>query len=230
MCLHNSMSAKLIKLASRYSRKSTIVETHPHNLCEQDQINSWNFPKHPIITSSEEIQVFNWGLIPFWTKAKKEAKEIREMTFNAHADTIFEKSLFRESIMKRRCIVPSTGYFAWRREGNKKIPYHILLKGEEIFSMAGIFDLWLDQATGEGHSTFAIITTESNPLTSYIHNTNFRMPVILSKGDEERWLAPDLSKDEITSLLKPYCANLMKVNFVSHDRLIERNPNCPVTI
>ncbi|MFV0327105.1 MAG: SOS response-associated peptidase family protein, partial [Bacteroides xylanisolvens] len=77
--------------------------------------------------------------------------------------------------------------------------------------------------------TFAIITTESNPLTSYIHNTNFRMPVILSKGDEERWLAPDLSKDEITSLLKPYCANLMKVNFVSHDRLIERNPNCPVT-
>ena len=54
------------------------------------------------------------------------------MTLNARADTIFEKPPFREPIMKKRCIVPSTGYFEWRHEGANKIPYYIYLKDEPI--------------------------------------------------------------------------------------------------
>lgn len=217
MCFHNSMSTKAIKLAARYGRKSDIIEIVQDIINEQYHVNAFNFPQYPIITNSDEVQVFNWGLIPFWTKSEVNADEIRRMTLNARADTIFEKPSFRESIMKKRCIVPSTGYFEWRHEGNKKIPYYIYLKDEPIFSMAGIYDIWLDKVTGEKHSTFSIITTEANPLTDYIHNTKHRMPAILSKEDEEKWLYTDLPKTDIASLLKPYDAQLMEAYIIKND-------------
>ena len=139
------------------------------------------------------------------------------MTLNARADTIFDKPSFREPVMKKRCIVPSTGYFEWRHESGKKIPYYIYLKDEPIFSMAGIYDTWLDTETGNEHATFSIITTDTNPLTDYIHNTKHRMPVILSKEDEEKWLEPGLSKAKIATLLKPYDADLMDAYVIRND-------------
>lgn len=217
MCFHNSMSAKAVKLAARYGRKSDIVEIYQDILDEQYHVNAFNFPKYPIITQSDEVQVFNWGLIPFWTKNEKSADEIKRMTLNARADTIFEKPSFREPIMKKRCIVPSTGYFEWRHEGTKKIPYFIYLKDEPIFSMAGIYDRWLDKETGEERDTFSIITTDTNPLTDYIHNTKHRMPAILSKEDEERWLDTSLSKTEIEALLKPYEVDKMDAYVIESD-------------
>ena len=83
--------------------------------------------------------------------------------------------------------------------------------------MAGLYDIWLDKETGMQHTTFSIITTDTNPLTDYIHNTKHRMPVILSPEDEERWLKSDLSKVEISSLLKPYDANLMDAYIIQSD-------------
>lgn len=217
MCFHNSMSAKAVKLAARYGRKSDIIEIYQDILDEQYHVNAFNFPKYPIITQSDEVQVFNWGLIPFWTKNEKSADEIKRMTLNARADTIFEKPSFREPIMKKRCIVPSTGYFEWRHEGTKKIPYFIYLKDEPIFSMAGIYDRWLDKETGEERDTFSIITTGTNPLTDYIHNTKHRMPAILSKEDEEKWLDTSLSKTEIEVLLKPYEVDKMDAYVIESD-------------
>lgn len=217
MCFHNSMSAKAIKLAARYGRKSDIVEIYQDILGEQYHVNAFNFPKYPIITQSDEVQVFNWGLIPFWTKNEKSADEIKRMTLNARADTVFEKPSFREPIMKKRCIVPSTGYIEWRHEGTKKIPYYIYLKDEPIFSMAGIYDRWLDKETGEERDTFSIITTGTNPLTDYIHNTKHRMPAILSKEDEEKWLNPSLPKEEIESMLTPFDADKMDAYIIESD-------------
>lgn len=217
MCFHNSMSAKAIKLAARYGRKSDIVEIAQDIINEQYHVNAFNFPKYPIVTTSDEVEIFNWGLIPFWVKNEEDADEIKRMTLNARADTIFEKPSFREPILKKRCIIPSTGYFEWRHEGAKKIPYFIHLKDEEIFSMAGIYDTWVNKATGTEHSTFSIITTDANPLTDYIHNTKHRMPAILSKEDEEKWLDSNLSKAEIASLLKPYDESLMDAYIIRND-------------
>ena len=229
MCFHNSMSAKAIKLAARYGRKSDIVEIYQDILNEQYHVNAFNFPKYPIITTSDEVQVFNWGLIPFGVKTEEDAEEIRRMTLNARADTIFEKPSFREPIMKKRCIVPSTGYFEWRHEESKKIPYYIYLKDEPIFSMAGIYDRWLDKETGEEYDTFSIITTNTNLLTDYIHNTKHRMPAILSKEDEEKWLNPDLQKADIVSLLKPYDADKMNAYIIESD-FIKKAPTDPTIL
>lgn len=215
MCFHNSMSVKVKELASRYGRKSDVVEIYRDILDEQYHVNAFNFPKYPVVTTSEEVQVYNWGLIPFWTRTEPE--EIRAMTLNARAETLFTKPSFREPIRMKRCLVPSTGYFEWRHEGKSKIPYYIYLKEEPIFSIAGIYDVWTDKETGEQLTTFSIITTTTNPLTDYIHNTKHRMPAILSKEDEEKWLNPNLSKAEIESFLKPFPAEKMDAYRIKND-------------
>lgn len=215
MCFHNSMSVKVKELASRYGRKSDVVEIYRDILDEQYHVNAFNFPKYPVVTTSEEVQVYNWGLIPFWTRTEPE--EIRAMTLNARAETLFTKPSFREPIRMKRCLVPSTGYFEWRHEGKSKIPYYIYLKEEPIFSIAGIYDVWTDKETGEQLTTFSIITTTTNPLTDYIHNTKHRMPAILSKEDEEKWLDPNLSKAEIESFLKPFPAEKMDAYRIKND-------------
>lgn len=57
MCFHNSMSAKAIKVAARYGRKSDVVEIYQSILDEQYHVNAFTFPRYPIITSSDEVQV-----------------------------------------------------------------------------------------------------------------------------------------------------------------------------
>mgnify|MGYP003700571597 CR=1 FL=1 len=46
------------------------------------------------------------GLVPAWWK-----KELRELpsTFNARADTVAEKPIFRSAYKARRCVIPATG-------------------------------------------------------------------------------------------------------------------------
>ncbi len=127
MCFHNSLSKKVSSLAARYGRKTDIVEIYRDILDEQYHVNAFNFPLYPIITASDEIQVYRWGLIPFWVKSEEDAGEIRKMTLNARADTLFQKPSFRESVRRKRCLIPSTGYFEWRHEKNKKIPYYIYI-------------------------------------------------------------------------------------------------------
>lgn len=221
MCFYNSMSAKATKLAARYGHNLSVVEIAEMILKEQEQyrVNAFSFPEYPIITSDPEIQSYKWGLIPFWTKDEKQANEIKRMTLNARADTIFQKPSYREPIRSKRCLVPSTGYFEWRHEGDRKIPYYIYVKDEPIFSMAGIYDSWLDKSTGEVISTFSIITTEANPLTDYIHNTKHRMPAILSREDEEMWLDPKLGKSDIEQLLIPFSADRMDAYVINNDFL-----------
>lgn len=215
------MSKKAKELAARYGRNLSVVEIAEKILKEQEQyrVNAFSFPDCPVITSDPEIQSYRWGLIPFWVKDEKQADERKRMTLNARADTIFQKPSFREPIRSKRCIVPSTGYFEWRHEGTRKIPYYIYVKDEPIFSMAGIYDSWLDKSTGEVVNTFSIITTDANPLTDYIHNTKHRMPAILSRKDEEKWLDPALDKADIGELLLPFPADLMDAYIIDRNFL-----------
>lgn len=217
------MSAKSQKLAARYNLKTDIVEIYKEILEENYHVNAFTHPLYPIATGDNELQAFHWGLVPFWVKSEEQAKEIENMTINAKADTVFEKPSFRHSIMSKRCIVPSTGFFEWRHEGKDKIPYFIQVKNEDIFSMAGIFDVWNNPQTGEIYHSFSIITSEANSLMEYIHNTKKRMPVILSSEDEQRWIDPDLNKEGIKELLKPFDANKMNAYIINKD-FLKKNP------
>lgn len=229
MCFHNSMSKKAKELAARYGRQLNVVEIADKIIQEQYHVSAFNNPEYPIITADPELQVYNWGLIPFWVKNDNDAAQIRTKTYNARAESIFQKPSFRPYIRTQRCIVPSTGWFDWRHEAGKKIPYFIYVKNEPIFSMAGIYADWKDPQNGRTLYTFSIITTQANPLMAYIHNTNFRMPVLIHKEEEEKWLYPELKEEEIKAFLQPFDESLMDA-YVIHNNFLKKNPQDPSII
>ena len=63
----------------------------------QNHISAFSNPLIPVITSEnrENIQLYHWGLIPAWVKDRKQANEIRKLTYNAKSETITEKPSFR---------------------------------------------------------------------------------------------------------------------------------------
>jgi putative SOS response-associated peptidase YedK len=102
---------------------------------------------------------------------------------NAKAETILEKPSFRNAFKSRRCLVLSDGFYEWKKEG-EKTPYRIMMKDADSFAMAGIWEKW-GSPEGEVIHSFSIITTGPNSLMEKIHN---RMPVILNREDEKKWL------------------------------------------
>lgn len=180
-------------------------------------VSGFTAPIYPVISNdnTERIQYFQWGLIPSWIKDEKGADSIKLKTLNAKAETIFEKPSFRISIRSRRCLVLVDGFFEWRHEGGQKYPYYIKMKEHVPFALAGIWDEWKNLGSGESVKSFSIITTEANALLEKIHNTKKRMPVILDRSSENRWLAPDLDEEGIKELLVPYDNNDLEVHTVS---------------
>ena len=112
---------------------------------------------------------------------------------------------------------------------NKKYPYYITLANKEPFALAGIWDSWSNPDTGDNVTTFSVITTQANVLLAQVHNTRQRMPAILQKEFEKRWLDKNVNEGEIRSMLKPYDAHAMQAHAVTRDisklGLNTKNPN-----
>ena len=226
MCYHASLAMSAGYLEKRFQAKfeqPDLFEPIYHS-------SGFSAPHHPVIVneSLQSIRFFQWGLVPFWTKDESAAERIRTQTINAKAETIHEKPSFRSSIMTKRCLVLADGFYEWREEGNKKYPYYISLVSNDAFALAGIWDRWLNNRTGEMKETFSVITTRANSLLERIHNTRKRMPVMLRPEDEAKWLEKDLDETVIDGLLEPYDASQMQAHTVS--RLISTkraNTNVP---
>jgi len=186
-------------------------------------VQAFSIPQAPVITNNhaDKIQLLNWGLIPFWVKDKIYADKIRNSTFNARDDTIFEKPSFKNPIKNKRCLVIADGFFEWHENNGKKYPFYIKLKNSIEFCFAGIWDEWTDKNSDKVIKTYSIITTDANPLLKIIHNSKMRMPVILSRENEKKWLS-DLTEKEIINLLKPYNDKEMEAYTVSK-MLIQKN-------
>lgn len=194
---------------------------------------SFDLPKLPIITNQQptQIQLFSWGLIPFWVKDQTTAEAVRLRTMNARAESIFEKPSFRQAAEQRHCLVLADGFFEWQEVEGRNYPYYIRLKSREPFAMAGLWDRWKNPSTSEVLETYTVITTKANPMMEQIHNKKKRMPVILPKNREREWLDFSLNKNASEPLLVPYDESLMEAYAIS--RLItsrQQDPNVPEVI
>jgi len=176
---------------------------------DQSQLNiklpRYNIPPGtpvPIVRQLGEQRILDeayWGLIPSWSKDKK----IAQHTINARSETVAEKPSFRAAYKRRRCLLPATGYYEWRRlADNKKQPYWIGLKDKSVFAMAGLYENWVDPQTGESIESCTIVTREALSNIKHIHP---RMPVILPRHYYQLWLHnalqdfPLIDADELDS-------------------------------
>jgi putative SOS response-associated peptidase YedK len=169
------------------------------------------------------MQRFRWGLAPSWSK---EGKPNASM-INARSDGVASKPAFRAAFKRRRCLIPASGFYEWKRDGKVKIPHLIGLKGGEMFAMAGLWEVWRDKANPDAEPLFtcAIITTGPNALMEPIHD---RMPVILPRDKWDAWLDPNTDAAVLQEMLVPYPAELMQEREVSQAVNNARNqgPEC----
>lgn len=109
----------------------------------------------------------NWGFPKFDQKG---------VLINARAETAFEKKTFRDSLINRRCIIVSTGFYEWDKN---KVKHLFLEEGSNVLYMAGLY------ANYRGESRYVILTTEANESVREVHT---RMPLVISKREIGEWI------------------------------------------
>jgi putative SOS response-associated peptidase YedK len=224
MCF--TVNVNLIKeeLENRYG--ATLID--PDKYRPSYYYHAFGLPSLPAVCSGDpsKLQLLMWGLIPSWTKGIDEANIIRYKTFNARSESIATKPSFSSSFRLKRCIIPVKGFYEWQHVGDRKIPWYIFNSSDEILSIAGLYENWVENNTGEEFNTFSIVTTEANELMAQIHNSGKRMPAILNKASEEKWIDISVSSAEALSLLTPSPGGLLKAHTISpliNSRSADRN-------
>ena len=123
-----------------------------------------------------------WGLVPSWWK--KTVKELPS-TFNARAETVAEKPMFRAALKHQRCLIPASGYYEWEKTPQGKQPWYYTTRDGSPLTMAGLWAEWKDVETGEPLKSCTMIVTRANTLAAKVHD---RMPVMMQPRDFEGWL------------------------------------------
>jgi putative SOS response-associated peptidase YedK len=165
-----------------------------------------------------------WGLVPYWARAIGALP----LMINARVEGIAEKPAFREPLRRQRCLIPADGFYEWQAAGalaKRKLPHWIGLARGGPFAMAGIWSRWRpkDELGAEPLYSCAILTTAANAAVAPLHD---RMPVILPREAEARWLDPALDDDvdALLALLQPIAPDALashpvsaRVNSVKND-------------
>ena len=153
-----------------------------------------------------ELVPMRWGLVPaWWSKMLKDLPA----TFNARAETVSEKPMFRDALRRRRCIVPASGFFEWTGGKGAKIPHlFTAADGSPILAFAGLWDRWTDPALGDEILSATIIVSGASAWMTPYHD---RMPVLLGVDDFGGWLDGTLNPQ----VLKPAAESALREWIVS---------------
>ena len=174
-------------------------------------------PTHKVLTivsdgEHRQGQLMRWGLIPFFTKEINS----KYTMINARAETVDTNKAYKEPFKYRRCLVPASGFFEWKKgPGKARQPLRITQESEEPFAFAGIWERWKPRDNPEADEILScsIITTVPNSLIEPIHD---RMPVILPPELYDDWMDPaNQDIGELKEYLLPYDPSLMKAYPVS---------------
>lgn len=130
-----------------------------------------------------ELVPMRWGLVPYWWK--KPLKEL-PATFNARAESVADKPMFRNAFKERRCIIPASGFYEWTGgKGDKQPHLFTAADGAPILALAGLWERWRDPASGEALLSCTIIVSGASAWMARYHD---RMPVLLEPAAHGGWL------------------------------------------
>lgn len=162
----------------------------------------------PIVRHTEEGRELvgaRWGLIPAWASDPR----IGHKMINARAETVVTKAAFRDAWVRRRCLLPASGFYEWQWRGSRKQPHFVRLESDEPFGLGGLWEVW--QATdGEPIESCTIVTTAANDLVKPLQD---RMPLIIAAEAAKTWLSG--TPQQAAELLEPYPAADMEAYPVS---------------
>lgn len=132
-----------------------------------------------------ELTLMRWGLVPLWWK-----KPLNELpaTFNARAETVAEKPMFRSAFKTRRCVIPASGFYEWTGAKGAKTPHYFSAPDGRPLAFAGLWESAPNPEMKEMMDSATIIVGPANEWMSRFHD---RMPVILDWRDVGAWMTGD---------------------------------------
>ena len=189
MCGRFTQKITWPELIELYRLTQTPPNLRPnYNVCPTDPIS--------VIIPGEKglfLTPMRWQLIPRWWK--RPLKEL-PATFNARAETVAEKPMFRDAFKRNRCLIPASGYFEWHTSSKEKQPYYFTPRNGSVLTFAGLWEEWKDRVNNETITSCTMLITTANSFVSAVHD---RMPAILEPDKIGPWLAGSAG----TELLKP---------------------------
>ena len=155
--------------------------------------------------TGRELVSMRWGLVPIWWK--KPLKDV-PATFNARAETVAEKPMFRGALRRRRAIIPASGFYEWTGEKDAKQPHlFTAADGSPVIAFAALWDRWHEPDQDEMLSATIIVTEKSAWMSEY-HD---RMPVLLNRDQIDGWLDGSLGMD----VLRPAAEDALRERPIS---------------
>jgi len=177
----------------------------------------WNVaPQARVLAVSEtrhepgvrRLSAFRWGLVPWWAKDPS----IGARAFNAKAETVKDKPMFRNAIERQRCVIPVDAFYEWAPapEGGptrRRQPWCFKAPGSGLLLLGGLWEQWRardDQSEAQSAPplfTCTILTVDANGPVARVHD---RMPLLIAEEDLEEWLSPEpLAAVDLGRLIRP---------------------------
>lgn len=154
------------------------------------------------------LQTMRWGLVPRWATDASVANK----TINARIETAVRRPSFRDAMAHRRCVVPVSGFYEWKRVRGKraKQPMWIRPVAGNVMALAGLWETWTTP-DGTALETFAIVTRDAAGFVKDIHD---RMPVVLSGRWVDSWLDPEAEPTQLVHGLEAVSADVTALEAV----------------
>ena len=180
MCGRFSLSSNLEELQNEFSNEISGNFPAKYNISPGQS---------PVVISLKKnnfyLNKIHWGF---------KVPKLGKLVINARSETIIEKPLFKNLLLKNRCLIPANSWFEW---DNEKKPYLIKHKKNDIIAFAGLQRIEENQ-----ESSFVIITTDAEKDLKKIHK---RTPLVINKENFLFWLGNDYEK--ACNILKPINSN-----------------------
>lgn len=146
---------------------------------------------------TRRLESARWGLVPSWAKDVS----IGARAFNARAEELEDKPMFRNALEKRRAIVPTSGYYEWKTTPDGKVPHYIRPADGEPLFLAGLYEWWRDKTKADDDPdrwllSFTILTRDAIGELGSIHD---RMPLFVDPDFADAWL--DTDTDNVRDIL-----------------------------
>jgi putative SOS response-associated peptidase YedK len=147
----------------------------------------------PVIRSVDgkrKLELMYWGI------PRMLGKDLVKEIINTRSDKAFTP-FWKKQVTKQRILIPANGFYEWKKEKGGKTPFLIKLPTNEMYAFAGIWNSWKDK-DGNEFNAYSIMTSEPNAEMRSVHD---RMPVILRREDEDKWLSEEITDEQIQEMM-----------------------------
>jgi putative SOS response-associated peptidase YedK len=192
MCGRSSLHDHPTNILERFELPPVLPGFEPHYNIAPSQL-QWTIARDG--AESPAVRQLKWGLVPSFA----DDPAVGNRLINARAESVADRSSFRNSFRERRCVILADGYYEWAGIGKNRTPNYFRLSDGRAFGLAGLWDRW--ERDGEILETCTVITTDAGSKAAQVHH---RMPVLLVDDAVTRWLDVAAPERELRSMLSPY--------------------------